>query len=483
VPNVTDDLALLDATAQAELVRSGKISPLELVDAAIARIDKLNPELNAVIHPLFDAARKTAAGDLPDGPFRGVPYVLKDLGPRSAGDPYHAGIAGAKAAGWTCEDDTLLVERFRAAGLVCVGRTNTPELGLNPTTEPEAYGPSRNPWDTTRSTGGSSGGSAAAVASRMVALGHANDGGGSIRIPASECGLVGLKPSRGRVPLWPDDGEGWAGLVADLVVSQSVRDTAGILEAVGRPTPGDLHTPPPPPRPYTEAVTTPPGRLRIGLLTDAPDAATETQPDCRQAAEATGTLLESLGHTVEAASPAALANSLLTDAFIPCYGVWTATDLDVWGARLGRPLTADDVEAGTWAIAEAGRLVTGTQYASSLAALHRYSAAVQTWWAEGWDLLLTPTIPEPPPVLGSFTGAPDNPLHGMFRAAQIVPYTMPFNVTGQPAISLPLHWNDAGLPIGVQLVAAYGREDVLLRVAAQLEQEKPWADRLPPVGP
>lgn len=476
------DTTWMDATAQAELVRTGQASPAELVDAAVERIEKTNGELNAVIHERFDKARAEAAGELPDGPFRGVPYVLKDLVAMSAGDPHHGGIKGVKDAGWVGDYDTEIVRRFRAAGLVLVGKTNTPELGLFPTTEPEAYGPSRNPWDTGRSTGGSSGGSAAAVASGMVAVGHANDGGGSIRIPASECGLVGLKPSRGRVPLWPDMPESWGGLVAELAVTRSVRDTAALLDAVAGPCVGDVHVPPAPARPYAEEVGAPVERLRIGVLVASPDGATPVHGDCVAAVEAVGRLLESLGHTVESSSPAALRRPDLADYFIPCYGVWTAADLDVYGQRIGRTLTADDVEPGTWAIAEIGRATTGVQYKQNLLELQKHSAAVQQWWAgsEAFDLLLTPTIPEPPLELGQF-GSPDNPLAGVFRSAGVVPFTIPFNITGQPAISLPLQWNEAGLPIGVQLVAAYGREDVLIRVAAQLEQAHPWADRHPPL--
>ncbi|MDQ1437009.1 MAG: amidase [Acidimicrobiaceae bacterium] len=472
------DTTWLDATAQADLVRTGQASPRELVDTAIERVEKLNPQLNAVIIERFDKARAEAAGPLADGPFQGVPFVLKDLMATSEGDAHHAGFKGVKDAAYVADADTELVRRFRAAGLVCIGRTNTPELGLVPTTEPDAYGPSRNPWDTGRSTGGSSGGSAAAVASGMVALGHANDGGGSIRIPASECGLVGLKPSRGRVPLWPR-AEAWGGLVAELAVTRSVRDTAAILDAVAGPVAGDIHTPSPPARRYADEAGVDPGRLRIGLLTTAPDGQTPTHPDCVAGAESAARLLESLGHRVETIDAAAFDVADLTESFLPCYFVWTAADVDAYGARIGRPLTEADMEPGTWALAEAGRSVTGTEYVAGLEGLHRASAAIQQWWAAGWDLLLTPTIPEPPLVLGQFAATPDNPLAGVFRAASVVAYTMPFNVTGQPAVSLPLHWTDAGLPIGVQLVAGYGREDVLVRVAAQAEAAQPWSDRRP----
>jgi amidase len=276
--------------------------------------------------------------------------------------------------------------------------------------------------------------------------------------------------------------ESWAGLVAELAVTRSVRDTALVLDVLAGPCPGDIHIPPAPARPYVQEVGADPGRVRVGLLTQATDGATPTHPDCVAAAEATARLLESLGHTVDTAWPEALIHPELINDFLPCYGVWTAADLDLYGRRIGRPLTEADMEPGTWAIAELGRNTTGVQYADGLRGLQKYSAAVQSWWDSGWDLLLTPTIPEPPPTLGQFTAQPDNPLQGVFRSAAIVPYTMPFNVTGQPAVSLPLQWNDAGLPIGVQLVAAYGREDALLRVAAQLEQAQPWADRRPPLA-
>ena len=474
-----DDLAFVDATGQAELVSSGQALPRELVDAAIGRVEKLNGELNAVVTQLFEKARVAAEGALPQGPLRGVPFLLKDLGALSEGDPYAEGVKAARTAGYLADHDSVVTERFRAAGLVFVGRTNTPELGLVPATEGEAYGPCRNPWDTTRSTGGSSGGSAAAVASGMVPVAHASDGGGSIRIPASACGLVGLKPSRGRVPLWPEVAEGWGGMAVEGVVSRSVRDTAVMLDVAGGSCPGDLHTPPPPRRPYRHEVGADPGRLRVGLLTTAPDPSIASHPECVAAAEGAARLLESLGHGVEPQYPRALADPDISQAFLPCYGTWTALHLDWWGQLLGRALTAEDVEPATWAVAELGRTVSGTQFVASLYAMHQYSARVQRWWAEGWDLLVTPTIPEPPPPLGEYAAQPDNPLWPVTRAVVEVAYTIAFNITGQPAVSLPLHWTTDGLPVGVQLVAAYGREDLLLRVAGQLEQARPWADRRP----
>src|SRR6478672_8206877 len=350
-----DDLAKLDAIAQAELVRSGQASPTELVDAAIKRIEGVNPDLNAVIHERFDKARDEAAGDLPDGPFRGVPMVVKDLMCHTAGDPFHEGIAGVRRQGWIEQEDTELARRFKAAGFVIVGKTNTPELGILPTTEPAAYGPSRNPWDTTRSTGGSSGGSGAAVASGMVPVGHANDGGGSIRIPASACGLVGLKPSRGRVSLGPEFGDAMGGLVCELAVTRTVRDTAAVLDAVHGPAPGEPYFAPAPVGPYCDDVGADPGRLRIGLLVTAEASGVDVQPECVAAVGQAAHVLESLGHTVEVDHPAALDDSSFVGDFITFWASGNAWALDWWGRRRGHPLGAGDVEPLTRALAEMGR--------------------------------------------------------------------------------------------------------------------------------
>jgi amidase len=476
-----DELADMDATGQAELVRSGEASPAELVDAAIERIEALNPELNAVIHPLFEKARAAAAGDLPDGPFRGVPFVLKDLGPHSAGDPFHEGTKFAKEAGHREEHDTELVTRFRRAGLVLVGKTNTPELGILPTTEPEAYGPTLNPWATDRSTGGSSGGSAAAVASGMVPVGHANDGGGSIRIPASSCGLVGLKPTRARVSLAPEFGDIMGGLVNDHVVVRSVRDCAALLDAIAGPAPGDPYAAPEPARPYAEEVGADPGRLRVGMMTTAPGKQWELNADVVAATEAAGRLLESLGHGVEpGAYPAGLDDPANIAQFLVRWTSGVAWSFRWWEERLGRTFGPDDVEACTWALAEIGRQHSG---ADLFVALEKNQLAGReaAAWHESYDLLLTPTMGEPPTRIGEYAPDPDNPAMPIVRATPIASFTAPANITGQPAISLPLHWADDGLPIGVQLVAAVGREDLLLRVAAQLEEAQPWAGRTPGV--
>jgi amidase len=479
---MTDDLSQLDATAQAELVRSGTASPVELVEAAIERVERINPELNAVITPLFDGARAQAASDqLPDGPLRGVPFVLKDLSAHSAGDPFHEGMAFLKERAWTEPEDTALAARFRAAGLITIGKTNTPELGILPTTEPLAYGPTRNPWDTSRSVGGSSGGSAAAVAAGLVPIGHANDGGGSIRIPASECGLVGLKPTRARVSSGPEFGDVMGGLTCELVVSRSVRDTALVLDAVHGMEPGDPFGVAPPTRPYVEELGAPPGALRVGLMTESPGGAVSVHADCVAAAEAAAALLESLGHHVERSHPKGLDDPDYTAHFITNWAAGAAWNVDYWSRRTGAEIGPDDVEPLTWALAEVGRSASAPEWLWAREWLQHNSREVASWWTEGHDLLLTPTIAEPPPPLGSFDSPPDNPLHGLFRAAELVPFTPPFNCTGQPAISLPLHWNDDGLPIGVQLVAAFGREDLLLRVAAQLEAARPWTDRRPSV--
>lgn len=474
------DLSQLDATGQAELVRNGDASPLELVDAAINNIEKLNPELNAVIHPLFESARHAARGPLPEGPFRGVPTLFKDLFCCIEGDPIHEGMQFLKNANWRADHTATVAQRYLDAGFVCVGRTNTPELGIVPTTEPEAYGAARNPWDTTRTTGGSSGGSAGAVASGMVAVAHANDGGGSIRIPASCCGLVGLKPSRGRMSLGPDYTAIDDMLSVELCVSRSVRDTAGVLDALHGRTDGETVSAPAPARAFTKEVGADPGKLRIALLTHNPLDTGEIHADCVAAARDTAKLLESLGHTVEETYPASVARPELVDHFTTLWIVTLVYNIRYWERKVGRDAGPDEMEALTWALAEMGRAVPAPDYVEAQHAMGDLARGVEAWFASGFDLLLTPTIGEPPCLLGEFT-TPDEPFLGFMRAARFVPYTPLANMAGSPAISVPLSWNDEGLPIGSQLMAAYGREDVLLRVASQLETARPWTDRRPPV--
>jgi amidase len=475
---VPDDLARLDATAQAELVRSGEVTPVELVDAAIERVEALNGELNAVIHPLYEEGRAAAAGELPDGPFRGVPFLLKDLGAAFAGQPLHMGMRALKEADFRAPVDTYLAERLRAAGFVTIGKTNCPELGILPTTEPQVYGPSRNPWDTSRSTGGSSGGSAAAVASGMVPVAHANDGGGSIRIPASECGLVGLKPTRARTSEGPLIGDDISGLVVEHVVSRSVRDTAAILDAVHGPAPGDPYVAPPPERSYVEELGADCGQLRIALVTQ-PVADETPQPAVVEAAREAAGMLSDLGHEVEELDTSTFGGADVIPTFMARWASGQAAALIQLSTVLGRELGADDVEPLTWALAEMGRTVSGGEYLAAVAQ-HQLLTRMIAGLYERFDLMLTPTLGEVPPPLGTFDDSGPDPLDSIRRAALTAAFTAMVNVTGQPAISLPLAWSEEQLPIGIQLIGPYGGEDVLIRVASQLEQAHPWADRLPP---
>jgi amidase len=473
------DFDRLDATAMAELVRRGDASPVELVEAAIARIEARDGTVNAVIHRRFERALAEAASPtLPDGPFRGVPFALKDLWPGSEGDPFHLGVKALRDVDHRAVIDTNLVTRYRGAGLVIVGRTNTPELGLVATTEPLAHGPSRNPFDPSRGTGGSSGGAAAAVAAGMVPVANASDGGGSIRIPAAMCGLVGLKPSRGRISMGPVQDE-W-GVSVQHVVSRTVRDSAALLDVSAGPFPGDGVIAPAPHLPYAESSVLPTESLRVGLLASAPEG--DTHPRCRAAAEAAGRLLADLGHRVDEAHPAVLDDARrLGEVFGVTWSVGAATSLLTLGDWIGRPLTADDVEPSTWALAELGRSYSGVDLLraqNAMAAVRREAAA---WWADGWDLLLTPTTAAPAPPIGHVTSSPDDPTRPFLRSIPYSVFTSVWNVTGQPAISLPAGTDDGGVPLGVQLVGAYGREDLLLQVATQLEAELRWDRRLPAV--
>ncbi len=480
-----DELAALDATGQADLVRRGVCSPRELVDAAIDRIERLNPELNAVIHPLFEKARRAADDARHEAPFRGVPFCVKDAVCHTAGDPYHVGMQFLKDRKWVETGDSHLARRFRQGGFVFVGKTNTPELATSITTEPLAYGATHNPWDLSRSPGGSSGGSAAAVASGMVPAAHANDMGGSIRAPASECGLVGLKPSRGRTSLGPAFGEYWGPLTHEFVVVHSVRDVAGILDAVAGAEPGDPYTAPAPRRPFVQEVGADPGRLRIGLHAGIPAMGRDAHPECVAAVEGAGLLLERAGHVVERSRPSALDDEDVFGPFATIMSAAIARDLDRWSDRTGDPIGPGDVEPGNWSMAEFGRTITAPAYLAAVEALQQYTRAIARWWSPpdgspGFDVLVMPTISRPPPELGLMAPLAD-PEAAMSLMSELAHMTAPWNATGQPAMSLPLHWTDDGLPVGVQLVAAYGRDDLLLRVASQLEQSAPWAHRRPPV--
>ncbi|MEV0620503.1 amidase [Nonomuraea sp. NPDC050404] len=460
----------IDATAQAALVREGQVTPLELVEAAIERIERLDPQLNSVVVPLFDKARKEAAG-AQDGPFRGVPYLLKDLGPTSAGDTYSAGSAGMRAAGYRASGDSYFVQRMRAAGFVLVGKTNVPELGLAATTQPAAWGACRNPWDTGRTTGGSSGGSAAAVAAGLVAVAHGNDGSGSIRNPAAQCGVVGLKPSRGRVSQGPPArglDATMGGLVADHCLTRSVRDTAAVLDVVSGRRPGDWFAAPTPQRPFAQEVGIDPGRLRIGVLTDG--AGVEQAEVTRRVAD----VLADLGHHVADGHPARL-RELAGEVILPVVLTALAAEAEHLETLAGGPV---ELEPVTRMLLEYAKGITGAGLSAAMGTLREVAGDVERWWEEdGWDLLLTPASGVGQPLLEEMAATPEQPFPPL--SDPLTRFLMPFNATGQPAISLPLGTTSDGLPVGVQLVAAYAREDLLLRVSAQLEAALPWAGRHP----
>lgn len=475
--SLADDTQWMDATDQAALVASGKASPGELLEAAIERIERLDPIINATTIRWFDHARDIAASaDLPAGPFRGVPFLLKDLFATFAGQTMSNGNVALKKAAIVSPADTTLVGRYKAAGLVIAGRTNSPELGSVPVTEPLAWGPTRNPWDLERTPGGSSGGAAAAVASGMVPMAHASDGGGSIRIPASACGLVGLKPSQGRMTLGPVRDE--SGLAVEHVVTRTVRDSAAMLDATWGPGIGDTVIAPPPTRSYLEEVGREPGKLRIGVLDHSPRNF-HVDAECATAVRNTAALLESLGHTVEDSWPAALADSSFSSKFGALWSTNMAVSRQRFADQIGRPLNDDEFELMNRAQADFASQIPAADYVLGLAAVSQFRRAVQAWWSEGWDLLLTPTLAKIPLKIGELANNPDHPMQPVVRAGEFVPFTPAFNTSGQPAISLPMHWTESGLPIGIQLVAAYGREDLLFQIAGQLEQAQPWAHRRP----
>ncbi len=471
-----DELARMDAVAQAEAVARGELSQRDLVEAAVERIERIGPHLNAVVVKLYAEARRHAAAAT--GPLAGVPFLLKDLGARQAGQPYFAGNRALRDAGHRAREDTPVGARFREIGLVTVGKSSTSEFGLQSTTQPLAFGPTRNPWDPTRSAGGSSGGACAAVAAGLVPVAHASDGGGSIRIPAAWCGIVGLKPSRGRIA---SDPRRIRPTSVEFVVSRSLRDTAILLDLLQGSHPGALFTLAPPRRPYLAEIGAPVEKLRIGILAQAPEVG--VHPQSAAAVEAAGRLLASLGHAVEESWPSALFatedRALLGLVFGPIEYRACLADLE---QMLGRRVEREDVEPYLWELADLGSPpVSADQYLRAAEVQQAWAARLADWWAQGFDLLVTPAVSEPAVALEELDATRIGPAALLDRMGAHMAFTEPFNATGQPAITLPLHWTPDGLPVGVQLVAALGREGLLLRVAAQLEAARPWRDRLPPI--
>ncbi|MCI0336144.1 MAG: amidase [Acidobacteria bacterium] len=471
-----NELDWLDATAEAELVRKKEIKPIELVEAAVERIERVNPQLNAVITRMYDEARQTATGELQDGTFTGVPFLLKDL--QAAYQGVRMTSSSEYMRDFVPNLDSELVKRYKRAGLIVIGKTNTPELGILPTTEPKLFGPTLNPWDTTRMTGGSSGGSAAAVAAGMVAMAHANDGGGSIRIPASCCGVFGLKPTRARNPLGPHFGDLFSGLIAEHAVTRSVRDSAALLDATSGPELGDPYCAPPPARPFIQEVGADPGKLRIAFTTTAPTGV-PIHPDCVSAVHEAAKLCAGLGHEVEEAAPQ-LNGEMLVNAFMTIWSAGNAWLVDSMSFALGKKPTRENFEPGTWVLIEMGRAQSAPAYLLAVQTIQVFTRRIAQFM-EKYDVLLTPTLAEPPLPLGSFDSTAEDPLAGMRRAGLFVPFTPLCNGTGQPAMSVPLFWNAEGLPVGTHFVGRFGDEATLFRLAAQLEAARPWMNRRPPI--
>jgi amidase/6-aminohexanoate-cyclic-dimer hydrolase len=466
-----------DGLGLADLVRRGEVKPGELLDIAIARVEAGNPDLNAVVLRLYDQARASVTAGLPEGPFTGVPYLLKDLGAHYAGAVTSFGSALFKD--FVVNHDSEITARLRRAGLVIFGKTNTPEMGLAASTEPRLFGPTRNPWSLDHSSGGSSGGSAAAVATGMVPMAHATDGGGSIRIPASCCGLFGLKPTRARNPMGPDAGEGWGGASVGHAVTRTVRDSAALLDATSGPDIGDPYWAPPPERPFLQEVGREPGRLRIAITT-RPWNGQPVDPECVAAAVSAGRLCERLGHHVEEATPDVDAK-LLGEASLIIVSANVRAALEARAAALGRELTAGDVERITWARATDGHTARAADYARSIGVIHRTGRTVARFFTR-YDILLSPTMCRPPYLLGVLDMMTTD-VEAYTRAILgAIGFTSLFNSAGNPAMSVPLGWSRAGLPIGVQFAAPFGDEAALFRLGAQLEAAEPWAGRRPPAA-
>ena len=466
-----------DAVGLAELVRTGEVGAGELLEAARERCQQRNPGINAVVHTFHDRARRMLTAGDRRAPLHGVPFLLKDAGAHIAGEP--TGYACRLFDGFVAERDTTLVRRYREAGLLMFGKTNTPELALAVTTEPRKCGPTRNPWNPDHSPGGSSGGAAAAVAAGIVPAAHGSDGGGSIRIPASACGLVGLKPTRGRVPTGPDRAEGWAGMAQHHALTRSVRDSAAFLDAVEGPEPGDPYQPPAHDGSWLESLEKPVGPLRVALIQDSFNGEA-VDPDILAVVRDTARLCEELGHRVEEArcplSPEQLHNcaTLILSAHVNA-------DIQARCRVLGREFRREDVSHVTWRMARAGAEASASDYAAAIHHIH-YIGRRMGEFSDQYDVILCPTTAAPAPRLGEIEMDTED-LKGFMQVTnRYTAFTQLFNVTGQPAISLPLGLSPTGLPIGVQLAAAQGGEGLLFGLAAQLERARPWTGLGPAYG-
>jgi amidase len=464
-----------DGLGLAELVKKKKVKPAELVEAAIERIERHNPQLNAVVFKAYDEARAKARAKL-SGAFAGVPLLLKDILGIKKGWPTRSGSRFVPAA--PSPFDATLVSRFEAAGFIPLGKTNTSEFGIVPLTEPKLYGPAHNPWNLDHSTGGSSGGSAAVVAAGIVPLAHATDGGGSIRIPASCCGLVGLKPTRGRNPLGPMIGDIFGGLVAEHVVSRSVRDTAAALDATAGPEIGDPYAAPAAPGSYLAATKKKPKKLRIAFAT-RPFDGEAFDPECNAATEAAARLCAKLGHRIDEGMPQVSSEDFGAN-FAAIFASGLTMVIDSVAKTAGKTPAREEFEGLTWSGYQFGRTITAAQYQLCWASLQRLSRQVAAW-QQPYDAWITPVLATPPMKIGAVNLEETDLMKAWAPIANYAPFTALQNVTGQPAINLPLAWSKSGLPIGVQFVGRFGEEHLLLQLAAQIEKAEPWSKKRPSV--
>lgn len=487
---MTGEFSNYDAIGLGELVQRGEASPAELLDATIENIEKINPTINAVVHKMYEQAHETAKEwsvvkkkDPSESPiFCGVPFLLKDLLSEYKGAPFSEGCKAVD--GYISEVDSELVRRQKAGGLNIVGKTNASEFGGLPLMDCELFGPTRNPWNLHLTPGGSSGGSAAAVAAGIVPMAHGNDGGGSVRIPASCCGLFGLKPTRARNPLGPYFGDMAGGLISEHALTRSVRDSAALLDTTAGPGIGDPYYAPAKKRAYLEETKKEAGKLKIGFLSSAPEGwgkVRQIHPDCLSAVYDAAQLCEELGHHVEEVAPNQLSNPNIQQYYNVIWSSLMGHFIGYWERILGRKINEDEVEAFNWEDYQAGFDITGADYLITLEEVQRYSRKIAHWYNDGgYDLLLTPTLRIPPSEFGTFDSTATEPRKILDIATSFNPFTRIQNLTGQPAMSVPLFWNKNNVPIGVQFAGRFGDEATLFRLAAQLEQARPWAHRKPP---